>query len=81
LGIWEYCKENLDRYLNKFNNKSNQNFTKDLLSNNFPDHMCIKNDSIVIGGDYNSNFFSNIMFEIKTCENSTDSNITCKSKE
>lgn len=49
--------------------------------NQFENQLCIKNESLIIGGAYLSDYFSNIMFEISKCQNSTNSNITCKTNE
>jgi hypothetical protein len=35
----------------------------------------------IIGGKYGTNFYANLAFYIKKCQNSSDSNITCKSEK
>ena len=74
---WEFCGNNLEKYLGKYNYFGN--FTEILMQKEFKKHICLMDDRLNIGGDYNSNFFSNILFEITKCINSTANNNTCKS--
>eukprot|EP00340_Litonotus_pictus_P001496 CAMPEP_0170527238 /NCGR_PEP_ID=MMETSP0209-20121228/12708_1 /TAXON_ID=665100 ORGANISM="Litonotus pictus, Strain P1" /NCGR_SAMPLE_ID=MMETSP0209 /ASSEMBLY_ACC=CAM_ASM_000301 /LENGTH=104 /DNA_ID=CAMNT_0010817631 /DNA_START=192 /DNA_END=503 /DNA_ORIENTATION=- len=37
-------------------------------------HMCLKNETFVIGGSYYDMYFSNLFLEIKRCVNSTENN-------
>jgi hypothetical protein len=63
---WEFCGKNLDFYLSKYNHFAN--FTEMLNSNGFSNHICIKNmENITIGGQFVSDFFSNIYIKIKKC--------------
>lgn len=73
---WELCGNNLTKHQNKFNKHGN--FTEILQSKAFESHICILNDSVLIGGEYNSPLFSNILFEITRCKNTTFNNSTCK---
>lgn len=76
------CSENRDTQMSKFNYYVN--FTEDLNINYFDYWLCLsdKAENAVIGGEYNSDFFSNIYLEISTCANNTqnlNNGIICKS--
>lgn len=55
------------------------NFTQDASIINFDSHLCLKDRTLKVGGAFNSDFFSNVFFEMKRCINSTS--IQCKSNE
>ena len=77
---WEFCKDNYEFYVKNFTNK-NKIKKESLL--NFNESICIKNttfyNELIIGGEYNSNFFSNIYFELNRCINETDTELVCNS--
>jgi hypothetical protein len=77
---FENCTDNPNN-LNKFEKYGSIN--NDTLRNNaYYDSICLKNaDDLVIGGDFNSDYYSNLYIEMKRCTNSTKSNIVCKSNE
>jgi hypothetical protein len=58
-------------------------FQKDFDGNFLDQGICIdlKSRDIVMGGNFASNYFSNFVYNIKKCVNSTDSKIVCKSQE
>jgi hypothetical protein len=58
-------------------------FYKNYIANDIQSGVCFDNTSpgLVIGGDFGSDYFSNINFKIKRCVNSTNSKVICKSKD
>jgi hypothetical protein len=58
-------------------------FEKDYDGNYLDQGVCIdlKARDIVLGGNFASNYFSNFVYNLKKCVNSTDSNIICKPQE
>lgn len=77
---YELCKNNPDRYLERYEKLGN--FTDELTTDYFyKQHICIIDDDLTIGGNYNSDFFSNILFEVYKCSNTTANNNHCKSNE
>jgi hypothetical protein len=62
--------------LNNFPQISNKSFIESKLYNN----LCIKNQSLSIGGNIQEDYVQYITIGLKTCINSTNSNITCASE-
>jgi hypothetical protein len=58
-------------------------FEKEYTANRIDLAVCFDNKipGLILGGDFNSDYYSNINFKIKRCVNSTNSNIICKPKE
>lgn len=73
---YELCGNNREKYIERFNKFGN--FTEVLDLNKFDSHICLKNDNYTIGGNYLSNFFSNVLFQVHKCVNSTKNNFGCK---
>lgn len=79
---WEKCEENLEEYLDLYNKyKKNVNHTETLLSLDIKNHICLKNRSFEIGGDFNFESFSNIQLTIEVCNNLTFFNQCADIKE
>ena len=92
---FELCSNNLKYYTGLFNfhaNKTGDNFDKILYNSKIQQSFCLKEKSLLIGGEFNSGFFSNILFQISKCINKTESEIkeleslgksyiVCKSKQ
>jgi hypothetical protein len=55
----------------------------EFVGNNVKLGSCFDNQKtqMVIGGDFNQDYFSNINFKVKRCVNSSKSEVVCKSKE
>ena len=71
---YELCRNNYEYQKSLFNyhaNKNGYNFDKELDNSSFNNSICLKNNSLVIGGEFNSGFFSNIYIEITKCVNKT----------
>ena len=71
----EPCANNYDYYKSLFNyhaNKTGDNYDKGLKNALLSQSICLKNTNLIIGGEFNSGFFSNIMFEIVKCTNKTE---------
>jgi hypothetical protein len=58
-------------------------FDKEYIGNSMDSAICFDNKipGLILGGDFSSDYFSNINFKIKRCVNSTNSKIICKPKE
>lgn len=82
---WEPCNDNIDYHVNRFNKISNKDFTENVYLNNITKSICIKdsetNRDTLVGGEYNSDFFSSIYLDVYKCKDSSGSNIVCKSEE
>lgn len=77
---YELCKENKDhwnRYTKFLPSETNLTDLYNILE--FNKHICLKNYNVSIGGNYNSDYFSNVYIEVSRCVNSTTSSIVCKS--
>lgn len=75
---WEFCGDNFDYHLSKYNYY--QNNTSYLNTNSFLNHLCVKNlSSIEMGGQFTSDYFSNIYMKIIKCipSKAAQKNITC----
>lgn len=79
---WEFCKNDAkhwDRFKKHLPNVVNDTYYNELIE--FNRHLCLKDYNITVGGNYNSDYFSNVYIEISRCQNSTNSDIVCKSSE
>ena len=74
----EKCGNNVTHYVQKFNRDGN--FSDKLHENNFESSYCFKDNDLVIGGHFITDYFSNIEFSLKRCTNTTEYQ-KCKSNE
>ena len=75
---YELCVNNYEYQKALFNHHAKKNgydFNKELDNSLFNQSICLKNYSLVIGGEYNSGYFSNIFIEINKCVNKTSKEI------
>jgi len=70
--------ENCSKYYEHFEqNGVGEDFNK----NNLQLGICFNNKNRIIGGNFYSDYFSNILYTIDKCQNKTNGKIKCKSKE
>jgi hypothetical protein len=68
------CSNYYDFYASK-------NLINEYKMNSIAQGFCFNTTDILIGGNFNGNYFSNILYSINKCVNSSDSPIICKPKE
>jgi hypothetical protein len=73
---YEYCNESYLKRFNKYNN-----MTEITLKNDFFSLFCIKDTNRKIGGAYNAPYFSNLVYQLKKCQNTTENSNHCKPQE
>lgn len=74
------CTEYFDYFANQETSYRKYNFSNNFNSNNLNEAFCIENLNAQIGGNFITDYFSNIRFSINRCNNST-SKVQCKSRE
>ena len=75
---FELCKNNYEKYSKLFlkhGEKTGVDFTKFIDNGSLSQSVCLKDSSLVIGGEFNSGFFSNILFQVTKCRNKTETEI------
>jgi hypothetical protein len=73
-------KTNCGMYREEFKKRG---FEREYLSNSIELAVCFdyKTPGLILGGNFNSDYFSNVNLKIKRCINSTNSKTICKSKD